>query len=355
MWGDMAIHKVSRFLCILALLLFISSCGAGSSSSGGSSDQSGSSDHKAWTNPSSLKDHISHDGQPALEAQVAMDDNGNAIIVWEQFDGFAMQIFKSEYRGGVWHNPSSITNSIPGWQDAYEPQVAMDKKGNAIITWYENWQIFKSEYRDGVWHNPSSLEDKISPDGQSAYGPRVAMDGSGNAIITWVQDDGSNRQIYKSEYRGGVWTNPASIMDRISLNGYEASSPQVAMDDMGNAIITWFQYDATDRQIFKSEYRDGVWTNPSTFSDHISPDGQWADDPQVAMDSSGNAIITWDQFNGIYKSEYRGGVWTNPALTDQINPDEYPASNPQVAMSDNGTAIITWEGSDGSNSQNIQE
>jgi len=38
------------------------------------------------------------DGEFAGSPQVAMDDNGNAVIVWHQYDGITSQIFKSEYR-----------------------------------------------------------------------------------------------------------------------------------------------------------------------------------------------------------------------------------------------------------------
>jgi len=137
----------------------------------------------------------------------------------------------------------------------------MDNNGNAIITWYQyngsQYQIFKSEYRGGVWTNPSSLTDNISPDGQGSYAPQVAMDNNGNAIITWKQYDGANDQIFKSEYRGGVWTNPSSLSDNISPAGQDAYYPQVAMDNKGNAIIVWQQSDGAKYQIFKSEYRWG--------------------------------------------------------------------------------------------------
>lgn len=53
---------------------------------------------KSWTHPSGLTDHPSPDGQDAEYQQVAMDDNGNAIITWWQSDGGNWQIFKSEYR-----------------------------------------------------------------------------------------------------------------------------------------------------------------------------------------------------------------------------------------------------------------
>jgi hypothetical protein len=54
------------------------------------------------------------------------------------------------------------------------------------------------------WIHPADLADNISPDGQDAYivcSPQVAMDDNGDAIITWEQSDGSNWQIFKSEYR----------------------------------------------------------------------------------------------------------------------------------------------------------
>jgi len=53
------------------------------------------------------------------------------------------------------------------------------------------------------WTNPSTLSDNISPNGQDAYDPQVAMDNNGGAIITCQQSDGFNWQIFKSEYRFG--------------------------------------------------------------------------------------------------------------------------------------------------------
>ena len=270
--------------------------------------------NKAWTHPSSISDNISQDGQHASAPQVAMDNNGNAIITWYQSNGTHYQIFKSEYRSGSWTHPSSLSDNIsPDGQIALLHQVAMDDNGNAIITWYQsdgtNDQIFKSEYRSGSWTHPSSLSDNISPDGEGAVDSQVAMDNNGNAIITWYQSDGTNSQIFKSEYRSGSWTHPSSLSDNISPDGQSAIDPQVVMDNNGNAIITWYESDGLKDQIFKSEYRSGSWTHPFNNSDNISRDLEHANAPQVAMDNNGNAIITWYQSNGfnnqIFKSEYR--------------------------------------------------
>ncbi len=326
--------------------------------SDGSCDQVFKSEYRggAWTHPSSLTDNISPDGTCVLDdfPQVAMDNNGNAIIVWEQLDGTYYQIYKSEYRSGAWTHPSSLTANIsPDGQNAEFPQVAMDNNGNAVIVWQQsdgtNSQIFKSEYRNGAWTHPSSLTANISPDGQNAELPQAAMDDNGNAVIVWLQSDGTNYQIFKSEYRNGAWTHPSSPTDNISPDGKHAYEPQAAMDNNGNAVIVWYQDDGSgEDQIFKSEYRNGAWTHPANLTDNISPDVQYASDPQVAMDDNGNAVIVWQQLDGtynqIYKSEYRGGVWTHPsALTDNISPDGQGAYYPQVAVDNNGNAVIVWQ------------
>jgi hypothetical protein len=291
-----------------------------------------------------------------------MDNNGNAIIVWSQDDGSNYKIFKSEYRGGSWSHPANLSDNIsPDGPNASCPKVAMDNNGNAIIVWYQldgsNRQIFMSEYRSGSWTHPADLSDNISPDGPECYYPEVAMDNNGNAIIVWYQLVGSTDQIFMSEYRSGSWTHPADLSDNISPDGQDATYPEVAMDNNGNAIILWYQSDGLNDQIFMSEYRGGSWTHPANLSNNISPDGQDAFNPDVAMADNGDAVITWYQFNSsserqIFKSEYRDSSWTHPAdLSDNISPDDQSAYSPKAAIDDYGNIVIVWYQSDGSNNQ----
>ena len=194
-------------ILIVLITLFIS-CDPGD---GG--DSNDDTNNYEWTHPGSLSDNISLDGQNAVNPQVAMDDNGNAIITWEQevVSNFP-RIFMSEFRNGVWTHPENLDDCISPDEDsafAHKPQVAMDNNGDAIIVWVQGGlpehQIFKSEYRNGVWAHPGSLDDHISPDESPNSGgtiqPQVAMDSNGNAIITWYQGDGNVFQIFKSEYR----------------------------------------------------------------------------------------------------------------------------------------------------------
>jgi hypothetical protein len=181
------------------------------------------------------------------------------------------------------------------------------------------------------------------------------MDENGNAIVAWHQSDGSYNQIFISEYRGGDWTHPADLTDNISPGGQSASSPLVAMDNNGNAVVVWGQSDGSYNQIFMSEYRGGDWTHPAGLTDNISPDDDtWGH--QVAMDNNGNAIVVWNGYDGstyygTFMSEYRNGAWSHPSFSDCIHADGSDGWDPVVAMGDNGDAVITWYQSDGSREQ----
>lgn len=72
-------------------------------------------------------------GVDALEPQVAVDPQGNAIAVWRVFDGSNERI-ETAFR--------PIDGQFQSWKllseagkNAKEPQVAFDPQGNAIAVW----------------------------------------------------------------------------------------------------------------------------------------------------------------------------------------------------------------------------
>ncbi len=142
-----------------------------------------------------------------------------------------------------------------------------------LISCSEEGKEGNSPVHTASWTHPSGLTDNISPDGEKAYIPKVAMDNNGNAVITWFQSDGANMQIFISEYRNGAWTFPAALSDNISPNGEDTRYPRVAMDDNGNAVVAWEQDLSAVSRVYFSEKRDDVWSFPSGLTDKISPGG----------------------------------------------------------------------------------
>jgi len=227
-----------------------------------------------------------------------------------------------------------------------------------------------------IWINPEDINDYINPNAGEAVesvhsSPKVAMDDSGNIIVVWIGDsclESNCRQVYMIEYRNENWSQVDSLSDNISPDGFPASSLDVAMSNDSTAIIVWEQATTTQfgscgnfgtrcSHIYMSEYRNGTWKHPQSNTDYINQPADIsvksaAHAPQVVMDDSGNAIITWYQKRsdgwGVYKSEYRNGSWTHPSVNEYINPkiSGINAINPRVTMNNNGTALIVWQAND---------
>jgi hypothetical protein len=122
--------------------------------------------------------NVSEAGETAERPQVAVDDQGNVIAVWQRWtDGlFSTRIVQSAFRpsgADAWQAPVSISET-----GATNPQIAFDGQGNAIAVWGGNGAAYKPA--GGVWEAPVELEP-----GGEAQSPEVAFDGLGNALVVW--------------------------------------------------------------------------------------------------------------------------------------------------------------------------
>lgn len=163
------------------------------------------------------------------------------------------------------------------------------------------------------WSFPASVSDNISPDGTAVTGrPTVAMSDNGNAVLAWIQHDGTRNQIYISTYINGTWSHPTSLANAVSPSTTAVSTGDrlvSAASSSGDLFVVWVQNNGTNNQVFKSEYRNGSWTHPVDQNDFINPSATNADSANVAMDNDGNTIIVWRQSDGVnyqtFIAEYR--------------------------------------------------
>jgi predicted NBD/HSP70 family sugar kinase len=185
----------------------------------------------------------------------------------------------------------------PG-QDVFNGKVAVDSAGNAIAVWEQstgtNFIIQASRF--SISSSSWSAVTNLSDTGGNAFNPQVAMDSDGNAIAVWEQSTGTNNgfiQASRFSISSGSWSAVADVANLSDTGGY-ALDPQVAMDSAGNAIAVWYQRTGTNTIIQASRFSGSSW---SAVTDLSAP-GQDALDPQVAMDSDGNAIAVWSRYDG---------------------------------------------------------
>ncbi len=340
----------------------------------------------------------------AIAPQVAFDSSGNALAVWYQSDGTRKNIWARRYDvgTGLWGTAGLIETDNAG--DAFRPQVAFDSSGNALAVWYQ-----KDGTRKNIWANRydviagwggAQLIETRS--GWGAYGPQLSFDGSGNAFAVWSQDDGSSLfAVWANRYvAGSGWGSAVQIETSVAdtqstqvavdINGnalvvweqdapgprfdiwanrYDAGTglwgtaelietdnagfaqrPQLAFDGSGNALAVWEQGDGTRRNIWANRYVAGTgWGTAAMIETDNAGTAQW---PQLAFDSSGNALVVWEQSDGIRKNiwanryDFITGLWGTAELIETDNAGD--ARNAQVAFDSSGNALAVWEQSDGS-------
>jgi len=320
-----------------------------------------------WTHPLDIADYISPDGGWASLPSAAIDDSGNAIVAWSQSDvAGSSWIFVSEREGatGDWTHPVDLADHIAPGSGGYWPETAIGGNGTALVAWSQSGvgsaTVYFSERPGtaGTWPAPQTINVTVPAAGVTVLAgkPSADISDSGDGVMTWYQLAGfsGTSWIFVSERDGGtgLWTHPTGAGDSIAVAGTEASNPRLAMAGNGESIISWFENDGTSLQVFAA-HRDpsGTWTHPADLSDKLSPDGSDARFNRSAVNSSGDAVVVWRQYDGsgndqIFMSERDGGtgLWDNPAdLSDNISPDGFSVAEREVEMDDSGHSVVAWK------------
>jgi hypothetical protein len=174
--------------------------------------------------------------------QVAINRAGDAVAVWADSSG-GNSIVRAAVRpaGGSFSAPVSV--SEPG-ESALEPQVALDQAGDAVVVWRglsaTRW-IVRAAVRaaGGAFSAPVD----VSPTDQDSQGPQVAMDQAGDAVVAWENVGGANRIVQAAVHSAaGAFSPPADL----SAADVSAFSPRVAMDQEGDAVAVFARSSSTN-------------------------------------------------------------------------------------------------------------
>ena len=134
----------------------------------------------------------------AWSPKVARDDSGRAMVVWEQSDGVRFSVWARRYDPIDGWGTAEAIESQDG--EAGAPEVALDADGNALVVWLEhdgtrlNIMSRVHELGEG-WGDAELVEQNSSGDARS---PQIALDLAGNAVVVWEQSDGANTRIWSN-------------------------------------------------------------------------------------------------------------------------------------------------------------
>ena len=283
----------------------------------------------------------------AFAPQVGVDPRGGAISVWEQWDGVRYAIRSSHYDGGAGWSPSTAIDAGSG--NAFVPHVAVDPTGNAVAVWQQwdgrNLHVWANRYVIGLgWSNATSVEKLVGLSSE----PRLGIDGHGNAIAVWENSINWGVDpiaIWANRYAVGAGWGSPEVLGTYSWGG--ASDPQVALDADGDAIVVW----SDQSGILANRFEPGVgWKGPKQVGANRT-----SHSPQIAMDAQGNAAVVWQEstydYERVWATRYLvGGAWGDweaPAQLTLRNVNY--AESPHVAVDPSGNAVAVWRQLDGGN------
>ena len=297
-------------------------------------------------------------GVTAVAPDVAMGDGG-AVLVWlEVSQTPALSVVTAEEPGWRVRSPSV---SFVG--AAVAPRVAVGRQGEAIVTWRhvldEGSYVFRAT-RDqaGRWLDPVDAGDAASflP---NAYEPVAVIAGDGELIHVWNQWDERGLGIAHERRLpdSNTFMRPAGASDVLSPPVNFSNYPQVTVNTSGDALISWFQ--ATDDQLmtFVSERLgvNGGFTRPNA-DDYISPIGAPVGNPAPAIADDGRAAVAWQQEDGtgtmaLYLAERdASGTWATPtSLSDSFTSPADFVANVRASFV-RGHLYLIWQQRDGDDS-----
>jgi PKD repeat protein len=277
--------------------------------------------------------------------QAAIDGAGNAIVVWQQPDGFTLNtIVQAAVRpaGGSFGAP--VTLSATGSVSVH-PQIAMNAAGDAIVAWEHlaNQEVvIQAAVRPAGGSFAAPVD--VSAAGPQGEPPGVALDSAGTATVVWTQTSAAGATAQSATRpAGGAFAAPVDL----SATG-QVSSPQVATNGAGETVAVWERVD-TNTRFVQAAIRPagGAFSAPAD----LSIFGGDAIAPQVAIDADGNAVAVWARFDGTTRvvqiaTRPRDGTFGLPGA---LSPAGGEARAPQVAVSPGGDIVVAWQRSDGAN------
>ena len=156
--------------------------------------------------------------------------------------------------------------------------------------------------------------------GCAQYEPAIAQDLSGNFVITWSDARNGNYDIYPhydiyaQRYDSSGTPLGANFKVNDDTGTADQGNPAIAMDESGNFVITWYDerngnsYAYFDREsyIYAQIYNASAAPLGANFRVNDDTGAGWHDhyQPSIAIDGFGNFIIAWH-----YLSYYDLGIY----------------------------------------------
>jgi hypothetical protein len=229
--------------------------------------------------------------------QLGADRSGNVVLVAseEPVAGAPVVSFVHARGSEQWSGPIPVSGSAGAYSEA---TLAVNDAGQAIAAWstYEGQLLVtRAAMRasDGRWSAPENL-------GYSTLfgAPSAAIDQQGNAIVSWLYYSNVQAELRPA---GGRW-GPATVISPRRQAGY--LTPRVVMNRRGDALAVWLENAAGRPALLSSIRRAGTSDWGAALEIPVSkPEKLYEPYTALALDEHANATFIVAQDNGDIEAE----------------------------------------------------
>lgn len=261
--------------------------------------------------------------------QVAVDSAGRATVVWQGVVGAYRRIQAAQIDAGGTVGP--VYTLSPSEVNGWDQRVAVDTEGRATLVWDIASLRNLETVRFGVDGAPE--EARVLAEGIEGLSfPAVGVGPEGKATVVWPTDEGLRTVQIDA---GGT---PGPIRE-ISPSDAADGVPHVVVDSKGRATVGWWRglgnYEARSVRLDP----EGIPGTVQTLS--LPGEGEGALDPRLAVDSQDRVTAVWQTFGErIYAVRLdESGA---PETVYPLSSPDREAGEPQLAAAPDGQVIVVW-------------
>lgn len=284
---------------------------------------------------------------------VAGDSSGNFIIVWQDDRNGNSDIYAQRYNSNCAAQDTNFkVNADVGAACQQRPSVAMEGSGGFIIVWQDdrdgNFDIYAQKYNLNCTLKDTNFKVNSDIDTSDQFGPSVSIAKTGIFVITWLNGGDNNSSIYAQMYDSSI--TPQGVSFKVNDNAVDCAHwvPSISMNKPGNFVITWHDWRSGDANIYAQRYDSYGNSQGGNFIVNEDPGTSEQAYPALAMNDSGSFVATWrderDVWLRIYAQRYSSDG-TAQGMNFRVNDDTGKTSHegPTIAMNNSGDFIISWQ------------
>jgi hypothetical protein len=290
-------------------------------------------------------------------SSVAMNNTGNFVIAWQSDgqDGSGQGIYAQRYNAFAQPQGSEFqVNTTTQFGQQYA-SVAMDTNGNFVIVWTSggsgNSSVFARRYNSaGV---AQSGEITVYTGNSQHNWSSVAMNTNGDFVVVWtVQIAASTYHVYAQRFNAAGTPQGGTIPVESTAIPIHTTPARIAMDDAGNFIVTWTSTVAVnDKDVYARRFNASGTPQGTEFRVNTFTTGN-QEYSSIAADNAGNFVVTWHSWGqdgdsvGQYAQRYNSsGVAQGSEFRVNMTTLGQQGIG-SVTMDDNGNFVIIWESGD---------